>query len=174
MSKDNGNSAIIATTNKGGRPTKYGPETMQDPRLVALNSSYTYDNLLNSETESITGGDSNTVTYSYDADGNRASAVWPGGTTFNYSYTARNQLQSLTSGATTYATYGYNVNGDLISRTLINGTSSSYQYDVLDMVTHISHNLVGTARTFDYAYDNVGNRKWTKRDGWRRRSAATA
>jgi len=32
-------------------------------------------------------------------------------------------------------------------------------------VTHITHALVGGTRTFDYAYDNVGNRSWAKRDG---------
>ena len=35
----------------------------------------------------------------------------------------------------------------------------------LDRVTNLSHALNGTTRTFDYAYDSVSNRKWTKRDG---------
>lgn len=35
----------------------------------------------------------------------------------------------------------------------------------MDRVTNISHALNGTTRTFDYAYDSVSNRKWTKRDG---------
>jgi hypothetical protein len=31
-------------------------------------------------------------------------------------------------------------------------------------VTNITHTLVGDIRMFDYDYDSVGNRKWTKRD----------
>lgn len=35
MSEDNNDSAVIAITNKGGRPTKYEPETV-DRLLAAL------------------------------------------------------------------------------------------------------------------------------------------
>src|SRR5712691_6352831 len=67
---------------------------------------------------------------------------------------------------TTYliATYAYDVNGNLTTRTPNNSTSCTYTYDALDRVTHITHSLVGDTRTFDYAYDNVGNRNWVKRD----------
>jgi RHS repeat-associated protein len=62
-------------------------------------------------------------------------------------------------------TYGYDVNGNLTTRTPNNSTNCTYTYDALDRVTHIVHALHGTTCTFDYAYDAVGNRKWTKRDG---------
>jgi RHS repeat-associated protein len=67
------------------------------------------------------------------------------------------------SGATT--NYSYDVNGNLSQRNPGNVTSSTYTYDALDRVTHITHSLVGNTRTFDYGYDNVGNRNWTKREG---------
>ena len=58
------------------------------------------------------------------------------------------------------------MNGNLASRTANgNSTRSTYTYDALDRVTHITHSLTGDTRTFDYGYDNVGNRSWTKRDG---------
>jgi RHS repeat-associated protein len=69
------------------------------------------------------------------------------------------------TGNATVITYGYDADGNLITRAPANATSSSYTYDGLDRVTHISHGLNGTTRTFDYAYDSVSNRKWTKRDG---------
>ena len=68
-----------------------------------------------------------------------------------------------TSGLT--ATYWYDVNGNLVQRDPGNSTSSSYSYDALDRVTNVTHSLTGDTRTFDYAYDEVGNRKWTKREG---------
>jgi len=45
---------------------------------------YYNDNLLRSETESITGGRAKTTTYAYDADGNRATTQYPDNYTFNY------------------------------------------------------------------------------------------
>lgn len=53
-------------------------------------------------------------------------------------------------------TVNYDANGNLASRSTI----STYRYDALDRVTHITHSFVGDTRTFDYAYDNVSNRKW--------------
>jgi hypothetical protein len=40
ITNENGNSALIATSNKGGRPTKYGPETV-DRLLAALTDGLT-------------------------------------------------------------------------------------------------------------------------------------
>jgi RHS repeat-associated protein len=137
-------------------------------RLTSVNNAnanitraYFNDNLLQLETESITGASSKTVTSTYDADGNRASTQYPDNYTFNYTYTGRNQLQAVTN----YATFGYDARGNLTTRTPTNGTQSTYIYDNLDRVTRITHALNGTTRTFDYDYDSVGNRKWTKRDG---------
>jgi RHS repeat-associated protein len=129
-----------------------------------ISRTYYNDNLLRAETETITGGSAKTVTYTYDGDGNRASTQYPSPDNylFNYTYTGRNQF----AGVTNFATYVYDVNGNLITRSPANSTSSSYSYDALDRVTHISHSLlVHDTRTLDYDYDNVGNRKWTKREG---------
>jgi RHS repeat-associated protein len=68
------------------------------------------------------------------------------------------------NNSATIASYLYDVNGNMSQRTLNNGTVSSYYYDALDRVRHITHLLEGNTRTFDYDYDSVGNRKWTKRD----------
>jgi RHS repeat-associated protein len=138
-------------------------------RLTSINNAnanitraYFNDNLLRSETESITGANSKTVTYSYDADGNRASTQYPDNYTFNYTYTGRNQLKSVTN----YATYDYDARGNLTTRTLLpNQIQSTYLYDSLDRVTSIQHLLNGTTRTLNYGYyPNSNNRKWTKHE----------
>jgi YD repeat-containing protein len=36
-----------------------------------------------------------TVSFTYDADGNRASLTYPGGTAVGYGYTARNQMSGV-------------------------------------------------------------------------------
>ena len=139
-------------------------------RLTTINNAnasisrvYFNDNLPNSETETITGGVARPVTYTYNADGNRDSLQFPS-YSFTYDYTGRNQLKNIKSGPTTLATYGYDLNGNLTSRDVntSNSTKSTYEYDELDRVTHIEHLLSGPSRTFDYGYDPVGNRLWTK------------
>jgi RHS repeat-associated protein len=133
---------------------------------VNVSRYYFADNLLNAES-TFSGGTQQVVTYTYNADGNRATIQYPSGAySFTYNYTGRNQLQTLVnnSGNGTVATYGYDPDGNLLSRVPDNNAGSAYHYDALDRVTHIAHLLNGNTRTFDYAYDPVGNRKWTKRD----------
>ncbi len=141
-------------------------------RLITINNvnanitkAYYNDNLLWGETEAVTGGTSRTMSYGYDEDGNRASIVYPDGATFDYTYTGRNQLHEILSDSFPVASYGYNVNGDMTGRGFRGGASSTYAFDALDRVTHITHSFNRDTRTFDYDYDSVGNRKWTKRDG---------
>jgi RHS repeat-associated protein len=146
-------------------------------RLTSINNVnanitrvYYNDNLLQSETESIlSGGYSKTATYTYDADGNRASTTYPApeNYSFGYSYNGRNQL----AGVNNWATYNYDENGyigDLTSRVLTGpqNTKSTYSYDQLDRVTWITHTLDGASRGLNYGYqDNTDNRKYVRRTG---------
>jgi RHS repeat-associated protein len=134
---------------------------------ATITRNYYNDNQLNAETTTYADNTPRTVTYVPDADGNRASIQYPASAyTFTYDYTTRNQLWHIYAGGPAIATYTHDVNGNLGSRTLDNGTSSNFgQYDELDRVKNITHSFVGDTRTFDYDYDNVGNRKWVKRDG---------
>ena len=132
---------------------------------ATINRQYWGDDTLHVETETVTGRAPETMTYLYDADGNRSLAQWGGYVQNVYTYTGRNQLETLVLDGTLVASYVYDVNGNMITRTPNNTASSTYSYDALDRVTHITHAFNGTTRTFDYAYDSVGNRKWTKRDG---------
>ena len=88
-------------------------------RLTSINNAnatisrgYFYDNLLRTETETITGGYAKTVSYTYDADGNRASTAYPDGFGCSYTYTGRNQLKSVYG----WATYDYDARGNITTR----------------------------------------------------------
>jgi RHS repeat-associated protein len=151
------------------RPTM----VMTDNWNITIYRHYFDDNLLKSETEDTTplGGSSKTVNYAYDADGNEATITYPDDSySFTYNYTGRNQVHSIWSNNQGVAGYGYNRNGDLTSRSVLpNGSvASSYTYDALDRVTNVTHPLHRDhTRTFDYAYDSVGNRLWSKyEDGY--------
>src|SRR5260370_3164324 len=129
---------------------------------ATITRTYFNDNLLATETTTYADNTPRTVAYTYNADGNRATIQYPSGAySFGYNYTGRNQLLSLLNGNAPVAMYAYDGAGNLPTRTADNGTSSNYSYDALDRVTHITHALSGTTRTFDYAYDSVSNRKWT-------------
>ena len=144
-------------------------------RVISANNAnanvtraYYNDNLLHTETESIlSGGSSKTVTYTYDADGNRASVTYPSPESyaFGYAYTGRNQLQSVNG----WVTYNYDESGyigNLTSRVLTNGTQSTYLYDPLDRITWLTHTLNGTSRGFNYGYQyNSNKRKYVRLTG---------
>jgi RHS repeat-associated protein len=161
------------TWNDGSTPSvTFGYDT--GSRLIEIDNanahisrSYYNDDLLRVEhTEDANGNALGQVVYSYDEDGNRASAaVWPGNASFNYNYTGRNQLRALVdnnSGPTAY--YWYDKNGNLTQRNPGNTTTTSYTPDALDRVTSIVHSLNGTTRTINYGYDTVSNnRKWIQR-----------
>ena len=136
---------------------------------AAIHRLYWNDNLLRQETQGVSGLDSKTVSYTYDADGNRAATGYSFGYTLSYTYTGRNQLRTVNG----WATYTYDENGyvgDLTSRALANGgqggTRTQYTYDALDRVTWVTHSLNGTTRNFNYAYDALSNdRLWVRRLG---------
>ena len=109
-----------------------------------------YDNL-NRLTSAVSGtGGYGSLTYAYDADGNRTSLVNGAGTATYTLDTLSNQLQSI-SGATT-ATYSYNTIG-----TLDDDGINQYAYadtERLDTVTNIST----SATVATYVYNALGQR----------------
>ena len=133
--------------------------------------NFAYDNanrLLTQEEWSIALNDNvhRTVTYTYDADGNRASIQHPSGSLFNYGYTNRNQLASIGNGANAIVSYGFDASGNITTRTLDNGTSTSYTLDAVNKDTSIQHALNPTSGTkrFDYAYNSVNDITAVQRD----------
>jgi RHS repeat-associated protein len=135
-----------------------------------INLAYYDDNKLKSEeewTDAFSDNVHRTVTYTYDADGNRQTVQYPSGTSFTYGYTNRNQLDTIksTGQQSAIVDYGYDLSGNVITRTLDNGTTSTYTVDQISRETTIVHNVVGgPAKQFDYSYNNVSDITAVKRD----------
>lgn len=137
-------------------------------RALTMNSSvsaltYTYDgaNELTSEVQNIAGAAAPaTVAYGYDADGNRASLVYPDGHAVAYGYSARNQVSNVSvDGAPALASYGYDPDGNALSKVLENGTSVVYNYDDADRLLTADNQKGGSSfLRYDYAYNSANNR----------------
>jgi YD repeat-containing protein len=110
-----------------------------------------------------------TVTYAYDADGNRANITYPSGKDYSYGYTGRNQLWSVldNSSGIYQAAFTYDKAGNMITRYVGNNwvVTDASQRDSLNRVTHVEHRLVGAPRSFNYQFDARSNRTSIQRDG---------
>ena len=103
---------------------------------------------------SVTRPDGHTLSYQYDAAGNR-SAVFDNGAQTSC---ASNQLNQYTQiGA---AQFQYDADGNLIARTDAGGTTT-YQYDAENRLTRIVTPADGT---YDYTYDALGYRSAVAHD----------
>ena len=142
-------------------------ETAINNANASISHTFFDDGLLSSEISTYADAVARTVTYTYDADGNRATTQYPANAySFTYDYTGRNQLFHVLNNGAAVVTNTYDLDGNLTSSVPNNSTTgSTFSYDGLDRLLHIGHALNGTTRTFDYGYDTVSNRKWVKRDG---------
>jgi YD repeat-containing protein len=144
--------------------------------LTTLNGNYSYgyDQAYQLTSESRTGLQAYSKSYSYDSEGNRLTMV-NGGTTTNYTYNAADQLVSWNEGAKSCA-YAYDREGNVIGKTLTdNGTTTDgwdFQYDAANRMDNAVQNAGGTQSLYNtYAGDgwqrvqsvNNGN---TMRFGW--------
>ena len=105
-----------------------------DTNKAFLNFTYYKDGSLNTQDSWTNLNQDNrhrVITYTYDENGNRASAALPNTVTLGYEYTNRNQLSAVTNGVNgpSYVDYVYGPNGNVTTRTLNNGTSSSFGRD---------------------------------------------
>src|SRR5260370_1167143 len=149
-------------------------KTEIDNADATITLGYDADNRLVTQTEKeITPnvGDlvARTVTYTYDADGNRQNIQYPSGAAFNYTYTQRNQTQTINpglSGGTPIVTYTFDPSGNITNRALDNGTYTAYTVDQVNRDTAVVHNLLptGTTKRFDYSYNEVNDIVVVQRD----------
>ncbi|ARI82599.1 VWA domain-containing protein [Microcystis aeruginosa] len=91
-----------------------------------------------------------TITYTYDAAGNRIG-VTDSGVTTNYTTNNLNQYSNVGNGV-----YTYDTDGNLISKTQ-GGQTSNYTYDAESRLVKV----VTPSGTWDYEYDGLGNRTAT-------------
>jgi RHS repeat-associated protein len=116
--------------------------TAEDPNAVTTTNTYTPLNQL--ATVSYSGSSAHSVTYGYDANGNRLSMVDGTGTS-TYGYDVFNELTSYQNGAGKTVSYSYDADGDTTGMTYPLGSPSwaststvSYGYDNADELNSVS------------------------------------
>ena len=108
----------------------------------------------------VTYPDSRTVSYEYDLIGNRTMLTYPDGYFVAYTYDSLNRLTAvLESGTSVLASYSYDSLSRRIGLTYGNGTNTQYSYETDNDLSQIIHRFTGDLSvTFDYTYNEVGNR----------------
>lgn len=130
--------------------------------LSASNGSdmvtWTYDLLGRVLTES-SEANSSTVSYSYDAAGNRLSVALNGSVHATYAYDAASRLESITHAGSVFG-FAYDAVSQRTAMTYPNGIVTTYSYDPLTSrllsVQAVQNGTVISSAA--YAYDEVGNR----------------
>lgn len=126
---------------------------------------YAYDPL-NRVTNVFVVGLNKTVSYEYDAVGNRSAMIDPDGGRTEYEYDALNRLTALSDPGSNTWTYAYDAINRMTNLTMPNGIVATYQYDVGSHLTNLVYrNSTNTIlQSFAYTYDAVGNPLSVKRE----------
>ena len=102
------------------------------------------------------------VTYTYDSNGNLASASYNNGTSTEYTYTEGNLVKSVTNkrGNTVLSSYVYTyyLSGNVKTITENGTTLKSYVYDRLGRLTSETITEGNDTDSYVYEYDSKGNR----------------
>lgn len=108
-----------------------------------------------------TGG--RTLSYVYDADGDRTSITWPdtGGNalTITYNYDVLQRVSKILNGGSSIAAYGYDAYGrrSSIVRASGAGAGTTYGYDGADRISSLAQSLTGAAAvTYTLGHDPAG------------------
>ncbi|MCP4107562.1 MAG: PKD domain-containing protein, partial [Desulfobacteraceae bacterium] len=123
--------------------------------------SYTYDNLLRLEKETVTDPNrgNSEISYAYDTFGNRLSKTDSDGTT-TYHYDDNDRLYEELHSSGTVTTYTYDDNGNMSSKS-VDSDLTVYSYDYEDRLTGVESSNAQIA----YAYDTDGIRVASDADG---------
>ena len=100
-----------------------------------------------------------TVSYDYDASGNRVSVTYPDAKTVTYGYDALNRMTSATNWLSGVTAYAYDLAGNLTHTGNSNSTAVEFGYDTANRLTGLTNYGPGAAIISSYAYtlDAVGN-----------------
>jgi RHS repeat-associated protein len=148
---------VLSSTNALGQRTNFTYEpkynnlaTVRDPKGNSL--SYTYNNQGN--VAGIAYVDGSTEAFSYDAVGNLTVSVNRRGQKIDYTYDNRGLLLSKKYPDGTTASYTYDNRGNLLSA-VDSDSSVSYTYDSADRLTRVDQDR---GRFVEYTYDAGGRR----------------
>lgn len=121
---------------------------------------YTYDELERLTSETVTVGDTVSVTtYTYDANSNRLSTNKDGVVT-NYTYNSLNQITQAGD-----ISYTWDTAGNLVSQSSNGVTIATYTYDCYNRLISATNNSIDGTITESYTYDYLGNRTSKTSDG---------
>ena len=100
------------------------------------------------------------VSYDYDELGNRTALTYPDASVVNYEYNAVNRLTEVNSDQLTVSSYQYDAAGRLKTISRANNVTTAYNYFDNGWLQDITHAAgIELLASYQYQYDNVGNRK---------------
>lgn len=146
-----------SSTDPLGKTTRYGYDvdgnrlTVTDPDGRVTTNSYDAANELTGV--SYSDGKTPAVSYTYDADGQRAAMADGTGTT-TYTTDALHRLNKTVQGSGATVSYTYDLGGDKTAVGYPDGRSATYTYDPARQITSVTDQL---GKTTTYTYDADGN-----------------
>jgi len=126
-------------------------------------ASYTYtklDRVATTSYKNSSGGDTSSLTYTYDDDGNVLSVADSTAGTTAFTYDTLNRQTKKTLPDTTTITYSYDATNNLTSLTDTGGTVT-YGYDNLNTMTSLTQPNGAGTETLTFGYDVNGRRTST-------------
>ena len=120
-------------------------------------SSFAYDAL--KRVTSHTDGFGKTVSYHYDASGNRDQIGYPDGKKVTYLFDGENRLQEVTDWLSGQTIYTYDLAGILQQAVNPNGTKAIFSHDAANRLTGLSNRRSTSSIISEYAFtlDTFGN-----------------
>ena len=119
--------------------------------------TFTYDAAGRKATETIAdAGMSHTVQTAYDAAGRVAALTYPDGSVVTRTHTAGGQLAEVSEGPTTYSTRTYDPGGRLAGEVYNNGVSATRSYNADNTLLSIDHS--GSIGDYAYSWDANHNK----------------
>ena len=157
------NLTTTTTYNLAGEPVSVtAPDQHAPTTNWALSYTYDFAGRILTETQTSPEGTARTVTYGYDAAGNRNRITWPDGFFVTYDYNLAGQLTAVkANGSTLLASYSYDNQGRMISYIASQGVSPVGSiipgYELDNDLASLDYVFNGSANVrFDYGYDASG------------------
>jgi len=120
-------------------------------------NTYTYDKLYR-KTKIVAPGVNNTISYTYDTEGNRLSMTNQDNGVTSYAYDVLNRVTSLANPQGQITKYAYDPVGNILTQTDSNGTVTTHTYskDNQVLTAKTSNSASHVLASASYTYDTAG------------------